>query len=211
MNKTPEEAHDPHLTPRGQKQAELLGKHFSRLPLDCIISSGLRRAVDTASAVAARQPEGGAHTVEVHPIFTECGATEDYTGRTADEIRAEHSLAVPAVGTEDFERFIIWSGARTDDLSLARAKKAVGYLRDRFSKGEKVLVAAHACFNTFLLFAALGLTENEAFDPGFCNTGVTKIIFYRKGTGPYDDVSLVYHNDRSHLYTDFPELCFGDQ
>ncbi len=211
LERTPEEAHDPHLSPLGKAQAELLGKHFSHLPLNHILASGLRRAVDTASAVAACQPEDGTHTVEVHPIFTECGATEDYAGRTISEIQAEHKLAVPAIGTEDIERFIVWSGARTDDLSLARANKAIRYLRSRFTNGEKVLVAAHGCFNTFLLFAALGLSDHEVFDPSFFNAGVTKIIFYKEGTGPYEDISLVYHNDRSHLYTKFPELLFGEQ
>ena len=207
----PGEEHDPGLTPLGQRQAELLGRHFSCLPLDCIISSGLRRAIDTTSAVAARQPENGAREVWVHPIFTECGVTKDYAGRTIDEIRAENSFAVAAPGTEEFERFIVWSGARTDDLSLVRAKKAVAYLRGRFKNGEKVLVTAHACFNTFLLFASLGLSENEIFDPCFINAGVTKIVFYKDGTGPYDDVSLVYFNDRSHLFAEYPGLCFGEQ
>ncbi|MCR5484167.1 MAG: hypothetical protein K6F09_01115, partial [Clostridiales bacterium] len=60
----------------------------------------------------------------------------------------------------------------------------------------------------FLFFASLGLTEKEIFDPCYFNTGVTKIIFFKKGTGPYEDVALVYHNDHSHLAGEFPELTF---
>ena len=207
----PDEAHDQQLTPLGKRQAELLGLHFSQLALDKNIASGLRRAVDTASEVAKAQPKDGAHEVEVHPIFTECGVTDAYAGRTIEEISSENNFAVAAPGTDEYERFVVSSGSRTDDLSLARAKEALAYLRSRFKRGEKVLVAAHACFNTFIFFAALGLADKEIFDPGFYNGCVTKIIFYKDGTGPYEDVSLVYSNDRSHLYREFPELCFGDQ
>ena len=63
---------DPPLTPRGERQAQLLAEYFSALPIDAIFSSGLRRSVHTAHEVVMHQPENGAKQVEVHKVFTEC-------------------------------------------------------------------------------------------------------------------------------------------
>ncbi len=195
-----EDAEDPELTPLGKRQAKLLGEAFSSFAFDFIISSGLRRAVDTAGAVALRQPENGAHEVEIHPVFTEWGITKAYEGKTMGQIQSLFPFAVSARGIQGIERYIINGEDDDDAVRHARALLAVKYLRDRFKNGEKVMVAGHACMNTFICFAALGLTPGQAFDIEFCNTGVTKIVFYRPGTGLYNaDTHLVFHNDRSHL------------
>ena len=62
------------------------------------------------------------------------------------------------------------------------------------------MVVAHAAFETFMVFAALGLETTPAYDFSFANTGVSKLVFYPAGAGLYgSDVHLIYHNDRSHL------------
>ncbi|SHK29835.1 phosphoserine phosphatase PspA [Thermocrinis minervae] len=50
---------DPDLSPRGEKQAELLGKEFSHINIDAIYSSPLRRTLKTAKAIAKN------HNIEV--------------------------------------------------------------------------------------------------------------------------------------------------
>ncbi len=201
--KSYEYRNDFRLTERGKLQAEYLGERFEDMKLDCILASGYSRAIATASAVASHQPDGGYKDVEVHPIFCECGVT-DYKGRTVEEIKEEFPLAKKAVGAEHFERMLVSDKTTGDDERIERAKKAISYLRERFHNGEKVLVAAHACFNTFLYFAAIGLSPDQKFDVNFCNTGVTKIVFWKEGTGPYVDIGVVYQNDSSHLYKKFP-------
>ena len=57
-----------------------------------------------------------------------------------------------------------------------------------------------------VLFAALGLGYETSFDFANANTGVSKFVFYAPGTGLWGaDTHLIYHNDRSHLATAYPE------
>ncbi len=198
------------LSPVGENQVRLLGEHFSRLALDHILASGMKRAAATAAAVATRQPENGAKKVEIHPLLTECGIKNEYKGKTIDEINDFlGGCAVAAEGTEGYERFIVTKGDNDcDETRYARACDVVKYLRARFNKGEKVLIAAHAAINTYLYFALLGLDWKQAFDPGFCNACVTKIVFYKEGTGPFADIALCYLNDHSHLNGEYPTATF---
>ena len=199
---TEEDLWDPKLTGLGQKQADLLGKRFSEIPLDCVIASPYSRATETGYAVVTQQPENGSHVLELHPLFCECG-TGDPPGKTLEEIQKTYPNVCLAPGAEGFERLVYCDQTNDDEERLARGRKMLGYLLDRFPHGEKVMVAAHACFNTFLIFAALGLTTDLPFDFSNGNTGLTKIRFYEKGSNRYGDTVLVYHNDQSHLYLPF--------
>lgn len=206
--RTPEERFDPLLTETGEMQAELLGKRFSSLALDCIISSGLKRAAATASAVIKHQPSNGAHKLEIHPIFTEWGITQEYPGKTITEIRKDYPWAVPAPGAEDFDRMIVHTNDETDDI-MEKTGIALDYLRSRFKNGEKVMVVGHGKFNGFLIYKALGIPENHPITFSIYNTGVTKIVFYEKGKGKVMDTGLVYLNDHSHLLANFPDYSFN--
>lgn len=199
---------DAPLSEKGERQAQLLAEYFSSLPLDGIFSSGLRRSVHTACEVAARQPENGAKQVEVHKLFTECNTGEETVGRTIDEIKKDFPLAVSAIGTDEKEKVIFHGKDDTDSQLLERAKKGMDYILNRYHKGEKIMIAAHGAINTFLMYAALGLSHEQSFDPSFFNTGITKIIFFEKGTGSFADTHLVYHNIVPHLYNEMPEFKF---
>lgn len=48
------EFRDPPLSARGREQAQLVGEALSTVHLDAVFSSGLRRALDTAKAIAER-------------------------------------------------------------------------------------------------------------------------------------------------------------
>ncbi len=200
--------YDAPLTEKGLHQAQLLGEYFSSFPLDCIFSSGLRRSANTASAVAVRQPENGAREVEAHKLFTECNTGEETAGRTISELKKDFPVLKSASGTDENEKIIFYGKDDSDEQLLLRAKEGLDYILNRFHNGEKVMVAAHAAINTFILFSALGLKAGQRFDPSFFNTGITKIIFYKEGTGSFADVHLVYHNIVPHLYKEFPELSF---
>ena len=199
---------DPSLTDLGRTQARLLGEFYARIPFDAILSSGLERALETAEAVASRQARPV--RVEVHPVFTECGVKPDFGEKPFEEIAARHPYAVPAAGLSPDESFVFTGDGETDDARFARARQALAYLFGRFHEGQRVLVAAHAEILTFLLFAALDLGPTPKFDFSFVNTGVTKLLFYKAGEGPYGaDVHLVFHNDRSHLAEDFADALIN--
>lgn len=208
LNMPDELAEDPPLTEKGERQAELLGEYWADYPLDCILTSGLHRALRTASEVASRQKEGGAHSVEVHKIFSECEIKDTCPGRTIDDIKKDYPLAVCAEGADPDERVIWHSYGASDEEHLVRGRAAFDYIRSRFHNGEKVMVVAHGALNTFLLYAALGLPATNVFDPSFFNTGVTKIVFYKKGEGAYADIDLVYHNAVPHLVGEMPEFKY---
>lgn len=199
---------DPPLTPKGCRQAQLLGEYCSSLALDHLFCSGMRRALQTAEAVRSRQPENGAGIAEVHKVFTECNTGEDCRGRTIGEIQKDFPFMQAADGTDPSERIIFHGKEDSDAVLLQRAKQAIAYLRGRFCNGEKVMVTAHAAFNTFLLFAALGLSHEQKFDPSFYNTGITKIVFYKTGTARFADVYLEYMNSVAHLCNEFPSFKF---
>ncbi len=195
---------DPPLSAKGETQARLLGEFYSRVEFDCILCSGLERAIQTAGEVALRQKR--TRTVEVHPAFTENGTGESFGVKTIEEIRQKYPFAVPATGADPAGSFVYTETDPSDERRLARGHEALAYLRQRFHGGEKVFVAAHANFNTFFLLAALGQPVNPGFDVAFMNTGVTKFIFYAPGTGRWDeDTHIIWHNNVCHLANDFPD------
>lgn len=199
--------HDPVLTPKGQLQAEKLGERFSSYPFDAVYTSGLIRAMQTATQLIKRQPENGSHTLIVHPLLSENGGVEEeYTGLSFSEAEKMFPHITLAEGFDRKGRIISYTKGWSDKEQLARAENVLSHIRNRHKNGSKVAIVAHAAFNTFLFHSALGLDpEKVVFDPHFLNTGVTKIVFFKEGTGRYNiDVQLVYQNDLSHLYADFP-------
>ncbi len=200
--------HDPRLTKTGLHQAELVGQRFSGYPFDAVYSSGLRRAMMTATEIVKRQPEDGAHEIKILPILSECGMADDYKGLTFEQEKAMFPYASLADGVKEDDILVYYTAGWNDSQQNERAKQVIQYLRDHYKNGEKIAVTAHAAFNTFLVLAALRLDPTKVeFDPHFINSGVTKIVFFKDGTGRFDlDIQLVYLNDLSHLYKDYPEL-----
>lgn len=198
---------DPALSPKGERQAQLLGERFRDFRLDCIFSSGLRRTLSTALEVIKTQPEDGAKEIEIIPILAETGISEEYKGFTLEELREVYPVKI-AQGVEA-DRLVTPSAGTDDYWNFERANKVWKYILNRFTSGEKILVAAHGNFNTSLFLRALNIPPLTGFDVSFTNTGVTKITFYKKGTGPYgDDIKVSYLNDMSHLWGEFPQVVF---
>lgn len=196
---------DPTLSPKGIRQAQLLGQRFRSVPLDCVFSSGLRRTLSTAKAVIAAQPENGAKEIEIIPELSETGISDKYYGFTIDELKQSYPVVL-AEGINS-ERMIVTSEGTDDYWNLARAARVWEYIFDRFDSGEKIMLTAHGNFNTSLFLSALKIPPQTGFDVSFSNTGVTKFIFYQQGTGRYgDDVVMDYHNDISHLFSEFPDM-----
>ena len=202
---------DALLSETGRRQAELLARRFSAVPLDAVFSSGLRRAVCTAQTVVLRQPPDGTHTVEILPLLAECDIREDYTGFSFEALRELASASAAAAGWDD-PQTVLPNDEETDGAyNIDRAKRVLEYLFSRFHAGEQVMVVSHGIFNTILLMQALGV-EPQRFDPDFDNTSVTHITFYRAGTGPWGfDVRLRTLNDTAHLGAEYQDHRGGNK
>ena len=200
------ERQDPDLSADGVRQAKLLAARFSRYPLDAVFSSGLLRAVHTACEVAAMQPDNGAHNVEVLPLLTECNIRENYTGLSMDAIRSLYPAAHFASGVLPSQTVLPNDELIDEAYNVIRAREALAYFKVRFCRGEQIMAVAHGIFNTVFLMQALEISE-QRFDPDFANANVTRLTFYRAGTGPWGfDVRLRYLNDVSHLLCAFPDM-----
>ena len=196
---------DPTLSPDGLRQAQLLGKRFEVVPLDCVFSSGLRRTLSTANEVIKAQPRSGAKEIEIIPELAEKGVPDEYFGFTLAELQEDYPARL-ADGIVS-ERMIVSSAGTDDYWNLERADRVWSYLHSRFNSGERIMVTAHGNFNTSLFLSALKIPPGTGFDVSFSNTGVTKFVFYQEGTGPYgDDTVVSYLNDMSHLFGEFPQM-----
>lgn len=191
---------DPVLTEKGKVQAETLGEYLSDIDFDCVYSSGLKRAVQTASAVIRHQNEKKPHLI--FPLLTENGTGDDYAGASWQELYAinpDISL-IPELAHD--APILHYNDYKNEPSHFLRAKEVIDYLRSHHGDGEKICVVSHAAFVTFIVFYLMGHEKTPEFDISFANTGITKIEFYRHGTNRYGDVIFEYINDTSHLPSD---------
>ena len=204
---------DSPLSENGRLQAQLLGKRFSSYPFDCIISSGLVRAVETACLVASAQPENGAKTVHIDPLLTECGTEEEYEGYSFCELSDMFKAVKPFIGVSEDDCMVIPSKTDDAEFNRSRAKAFMKKLYSEFRNVERIMVTAHGVFNTELLLELLGLdADRQLLDPDFRNTSVTHFTFYEEGTGPYGfDISLTCLNNIDHLRDAFPQMFFENK
>ncbi len=194
---TLKEANDPLLTEKGLTQADKAGIYMSKTELDYIYSSGLIRAISTADGIIRHQPER--KSLYILPILSEVGISPEYDGITIEEMKEFCETAVLADGISNDSPRVYHSTFEKESEVFGRAKEVMEYLQTRYNKGEKVAVVAHAAFLTILIFYIMGFKEAPVFDIAIQNTGITKVIFYKKGTNPYGDISFEYINSTNHL------------
>lgn len=193
---------NPPLTELGKHQAELLGQYYKDEKFDAVYASPLRRATMTAY-YAIQENECSEKYVYTLPLLIECGIEEGYSAVTLDELNLEFDGKILAPEGIDVSGNLVNGDGDNDASHRERAKKAISYLRGQYTNGEKVMVVAHAAFNTDLFLHAIRAEDTRLFDPAFKNTSVSKIIFYKEGTGPYGyDIELCYSNSTAHLATD---------
>lgn len=190
---------NPPLTDLGKHQAEQLGEYYKDVKFDAVYASPLRRATMTAYT-AVMINECSKKNVYTMPWLIECGIAEDYSAVTFDELKAEFNGSILAPEGVDVSGYLVNGDGENDAAHRVRARNVLSYLRDRYKNGEKIMVVAHGAFNTDLFLHAIGAEDTRLFDPAFANTSVTKIIFYKEGTGPYGfDIELCYSNSTAHI------------
>ncbi|MEJ1089899.1 histidine phosphatase family protein [Microbacterium sp. Mu-80] len=165
---------DGPLSPRGQRQAELIADRLSGLPLDAVWHSPLLRAAETARTVAARLP-----SVDPQPsaLLFDCvpsGMTDD----------------APAA----YESFF---GSVTDaeiDAGSAQMADAVGeFLRRRNGEVHEVLIT-HNFVIAWFVREVLGAPDWRWMTLNQAHCGLT-VIAQKQGR-PW---TLLSHNDLGHL------------
>lgn len=200
-NLTLKEQNDPLLTEKGLMQADLAGQYLSNIDFDHIYSSGLIRAISTADGILRYQKTS--KPVNILPVLSEVGIAPEYDGITVEEMKEFCKTAVLADGIGENDPRVYHSTFENESEMFDRAKTVVEYLRSRYTGGEKVAVVAHAAFLTILIFYIMGFKEAPLFDISIQNTGITKVILYKKGTNKYGDTVFDCINATSHLGTDY--------
>lgn len=194
---TPQEQHDPILTETGIKQAQLAGKHLSDIDFDRVYSSGLLRAVRTATEILKEQPSE--KPLYIFPHLAEAGLSAEYE-TTLGIINQINEKAILSPELDPKTPLLIPSDNKDDAGLFKRAVFILKHLRENFNNGERLALVSHAAFLTFIVFSIMGFTsETPFYDINFANTGITRVIFYKKGTNPYGDVVFDYINNTEHL------------
>jgi broad specificity phosphatase PhoE len=176
---------DPPLAEAGRAQAAAAAEVLAREPLAAIYASPLRRAAETAAAIAAP------HGLPVEPLaaVVECDVGR-WEGLTWDEVRAQDAAAV--------ERFLAdpaanrYAGGESHADVLARALPAVQSLLAEH-EGQSVAVVTHHIVIRCLVAHVLGLPLAEARAIKQSPGGIT-ILRWRSG-----ELSLVTLNAAWHL------------
>ncbi len=197
-NLTFKEKHDPLLTEKGVCQAAAAGEYLKETDFDFVYSSGLLRAVQTATEILKKQPSE--KELNILPLLTEVGVKPEYEGADISEIREFWNKAVVAKDIDPSKPLVCYSLFSEEDELFVRAEETVKYLLSHHNSGKKVAVVSHAAFLTIVIFWIMGFKEKcPVFDIDINNTGITRVIFYKKGTNKYGDIVFKYINSTAHL------------
>ena len=175
---------DVALNETGLAQAEALGKHLAGLTVEAVYSSPLKRAVDTARAIARH------HDLEVS--ITE-GLVDiafgEWQGLSHEEARHRH----PELHRRWLEQphLVRMPGGETLDEVGRRARQVVDTIVA--SHEGTVVLVSHRVVNKVLICSLLGLGNSSFWDIRQDVAGMS-IFEYQNGR-----FVLTLHNDTSHL------------
>jgi len=173
---------DPALTERGRDQAARLAAWLADEPIDVVLSSPQRRAVETAAPIAL------AHglDVQITPGLIEYDANSD-SYIPMEELRASNDPHLSAMyegrweefGAEPAEAFRARVGNTLDDIVVAHP-------------GRRVVAVCHGGVINVAFAIALGLDRHLWFEPHY--TSLSRMVASRTGVR-----SVASLNERAHL------------
>ena len=175
---------DTALSETGRAQAEAAGRLLAREPLAAVWASPLRRARETAEAIA--RPHG--LPVETHPGFREMGFGV-WEGLTGDEVRARFPEAYR--GWREDPGQATWPGAEPLVEVRARAVAALAELRARYD-GRRVCLVAHGITKRVLILEALGLPLDRLWSFHVSYSGISELEFRDDWTAVHRMNTLVH-------------------
>lgn len=130
------------LTADGIEQARNLGKELEGIQIDCILSSDLKRVVDTVNYAIADRNLPWKKTKLLREI--DWGK---WTGLKIDSVDKQNP-------PED---------AETKEMLYERGKRIVEYIKEKYF-GKNVLVVAHGLINRSIQAHILGVDINELYN-----------------------------------------------
>lgn len=175
---------DIELDETGMKQAELLAEYLSHRKLEVVYSSPLRRAAQTAEAIARHH----GLTMEITPGLNDIDFGE-WQGLSHEEVRIKYSELYSAWMTTP-HRLRLPSGESLDEVR----QRAVALVNEVVEKHEGAIVlVSHRVANKLLICALLGLDNSHFWDIRFDTCGLTTFEF---ADGRF---VLAEHNNTSFL------------
>jgi broad specificity phosphatase PhoE len=183
------------LSKRGLKQAKLLAKRLKDEEMDAVISSDLKRAVDTTKEIVKFHPK---IPVEYSKLLRETSFGK-YVGIPVlkfKEIRKKSG--------EDKYKFRPEGGEDYLDLK-ARANKFLDETLTKY-KGKTILVVTHGGIIRVLLGMIFNKTTKEASEMDIPNTCISMIEFKKKKKYDVKLLMCVGHLDEKDVELNRPKI-----
>jgi probable phosphoglycerate mutase len=173
---------DPALTALGREQAERLAAWLAFEPIDRVLSSPQRRAIETAEPIAA------AHGLDVEVVqgLVEYDATSD-SYIPMEELRATNDPHLQAMYEGRWEDF----GGESTESFRARIAATLDEIITQ-NPGRRVVAVCHGGVINVACAITLGLDRHLWFEPHY--TSLTRMVASRTGVR-----SLGSPNERAHL------------
>ena len=177
---------DIDLNETGRKQAKLLGEYLSEASIEAVYSSPLKRALNTAKAVA-----GHHHlSVEVTPHLNDLNFGE-WEGLQVDEVKQRYPQAFELWATRP-EKVRLPGGETLDEVSDRAMKVVNGAV---VSHTGTVFLVTHRVVIKVLVCALLGLNNSHFWNVMVDTCGMTTFRYER------ERFVLIRHNDNRFLQT----------
>ena len=175
---------DVELNQTGIKQAELLAEYLSGINIDAVYSSPLRRAVNTAQAIASHHKL----KVEIAPGLIDCDFGK-WQGLSHQEVKRRYKkLYVQWLENPHLIRM-----PEGESLNGVR-KRALGVVNEVVAKHEGIVVlVSHRVVNKVLICALLGLDNSHFWNIKQDVGGITTFSYEN------ERFILTKHNDTSYL------------
>ena len=175
---------DTPLSPEGLVQAEAAARELKEHAFAAVYASPLRRALDTAAAIAA--PHG--LPVETDPAFREL-AFGRWEGLTLDEARARDAALYEGWAKTPH----LFSPPGGESLAQARERVLAGLARLRAGhRDDVVCLVAHGIPVRILILEALGLGLDRIWSLHSAPTGITELEFRDDWTALHRMNTLVH-------------------
>jgi len=175
---------DIELSQTGMKQAELLAEYLSDTKVDAIYSSPLKRALQTAEAIARYHRL----SVEIAPALLDFNF-ERWQGLSRQEVRDKYK-ALYAEWLENPHQVQIPDGENLDNVR----KRALGVVESIIAKHEgTAILVSHRVVNKVLICALLGLDNSHFWNIAQDTCGITLFTYEN------NRFVLAKHNDTSFL------------
>jgi broad specificity phosphatase PhoE len=175
---------DVDLDKVGVKQAELLGKYLTNYGIEAIYSSPLKRALDTANAIA-RYQKIGVHIAE--------GLIDIDYGKWQALPEQEVKRLYPILHNEWYNnphKIIMPGGESLEDVR----RRAIEVVNDVISRYQgSVVLVSHRVVNKVLICSLLGLDNSHFWNIKQDVGGITIFNYADEG------FVLTRHNDTAHL------------